>query len=75
MNDRTHDFLRDKAKQCRDFARYHDGAAARQLMIMADELEAQAEALEHIVAGLLGGPTPRKRPPVSRARPSASRAH
>jgi hypothetical protein len=56
--DQSRDFLRDKAKQCRAFAHYHDGEAAQQLLTMADELEAQAEALEAIVAGLLGGATP-----------------
>jgi hypothetical protein len=54
--DSTHGFLRDKAKQCRAFARYHEGAAAAQLLTMADELEAKAEALEHIVADLLALP-------------------
>jgi hypothetical protein len=65
--DHTHDFLRDKAKQCRDFARYHNGASARQLMTMADELEAQAEALERIVAGLLAVPMPPPRRPATPA--------
>ena len=42
----TLDFLRLKARQCRGFARYHDGEAADGLNRMADELEAKADELQ-----------------------------
>ena len=44
------DFLRQKARQCREFARYHDGAAAATLLDMADELEAKAADVERRLA-------------------------
>ncbi len=47
------DFLRAKARQCREFARYHDGEAAAGLLTMADDLEAKAEEVEHAVEALL----------------------
>ncbi|MBI3517708.1 MAG: hypothetical protein HY060_27045 [Proteobacteria bacterium] len=51
------DFLRATAKQCREFARDHDGATASALMTMADDLEANAELVEREFAALLAGPT------------------
>jgi hypothetical protein len=44
------EFLRLKARQCREFARYHDGAAAAGLLDMADELEAKAADVERRLA-------------------------
>jgi hypothetical protein len=41
--DDQEDFLRQKARQCRDMARYHQGEAAAALLQMADELEAKAD--------------------------------
>ena len=46
------DFLRQKAHQCREFARYHDGAAAAGLLGMAEELEAKAADVERRLAML-----------------------
>ncbi len=45
-------FLRDKARQCREFAAYHDGAAAEGLTRMATELEARAADIEHRIAAV-----------------------
>ena len=49
----TFDFLRAKARQCRDFARFYDGEAADGLRRMADELEAKAGELEHRLANIV----------------------
>lgn len=38
-------FLRRKAQQCRDMARYHQGEAAAALIQMADELDAKADEI------------------------------
>jgi hypothetical protein len=46
------EFLRHKARQCREFARYHDGAAAAGLRDMADELDAKATDIERRLAML-----------------------
>ncbi len=43
--DEQEDFLRQKARQCRDMARYHSGEAATALVQMADELEAKADEI------------------------------
>ena len=45
-------FLRDKARQCREFALYHDGAAAEGLTRMAEELEARAAEIEQRMAAV-----------------------
>ena len=42
----TADFLRHKARQCRQFAAYHAGEPAGRLIEMADELDAKARQLE-----------------------------
>jgi hypothetical protein len=55
MSDRL-DFLRAKARQCREFARREDGPAARDLLDMADDLEAKAEVVEREIRTLLAGP-------------------
>jgi len=49
----TFDFLRSKARQCRDFARYHEGDAAEGLCRMAAELDAKADEIEGKLAGLV----------------------
>ena len=49
----TYDFLRAKARQCRDFASYHEGDAADGLRRMADELEAKADELQHALVNLV----------------------
>lgn len=54
----TSDFLRIKARQCRDYARYHEGAAADGLRRMAAELDAKADEVE----GKPVGPTRRRHP-------------
>lgn len=49
----TYDFLRAKAKQCRDFAGYHEGSAADGLNRMANELEAKADELQDDLVSLV----------------------
>jgi hypothetical protein len=48
--DEQEEFLRQKARQCRDMARYHSGEAAAALRQMADELEAKADEIAHDAA-------------------------
>jgi len=58
------DLLRDAARQCRDFARYHDGEAAQRLRTLADELDAKAALLEATVSDLIASalqPAPTER--------------
>jgi hypothetical protein len=45
--DEQEDFLRQKARQCRDMAHYHTGTAAAALLQMADELDAKADEIAH----------------------------
>ena len=52
------DLLRDAARQCRDFARYHDGDAAVRLRTLADELDAKAAVLEAGLTDLLASVPP-----------------
>lgn len=55
-------FLRQKARQCRDMARYHIGDAAAALLQMADELDAKADEIAR--DGAAGGPkSPRRAQP------------
>ena len=43
--DEQEEFLRQKARQCRDMARYHSGEPAAALLQMAGELEAKADEI------------------------------
>ncbi len=43
--DEQEEFLRQKARQCRDMARYHSGEPAAALLHMADELDAKADEI------------------------------
>jgi hypothetical protein len=59
------DLLRDAARQCRDFARYHDGDAAQHLRALADELDTKAAVLEATVTDLIAS-TLQPAPPAHR---------